>query len=114
MGHRRGSRALDAEIGARIREIREALGLQQDEMRALLERHGLHVSKTAYSRYETGGARATYEDIAVFACVDPRKRGRLWLAWGDAPASRSAGAYEDERCREKVIPAPAVARRRVR
>lgn len=110
-----GDRSVEAITGARFRSIREALGMTQVQFRDYLqEQAGVEIGQAELSRLETGMQRPTVEDIAVWSCLDPHKRGRLWLAWGDEP-TRATRAIEDERCREVLVPpARPTAKRRAR
>lgn len=100
--------ALD--IGPRLREIRELLSLTLLEMSTLLQERGADVSISSLHRLEKGTEMASLEELGVFAQLDPLTRGRLWLAWGDAPQQGAPkgdppprkGAVSDERTRERV------------
>lgn len=75
-------------VGERIYLIREALGTRRDPMplekfaELVAERTGVTYDKSMLSRMETGDRKVSLDDVAVLAQVDPKKRGREWLAWG--------------------------------
>jgi len=76
-------------VGERIYLIREALGTRRDPMpleefaRLIVTRTGASYDKSILSRMETGDRKVTLEDIEALAAVDPLKRGRSWLAFGE-------------------------------
>jgi hypothetical protein len=80
-------------VGERIYLIREALGTRRDPMpldklAELIERTtGAVYDKSILSRMETGERKVSLDDVAVLASVDPLKRGKAWLAWGDPAAA---------------------------
>lgn len=85
----------------RLRSIREASGLTQVQFLERLNRATAAAGMRPYvqsvlSRLENGGQQATVDDIAVFAAVDPKGRGKLWLAWGekDDPTLRRHGVRD--------------------
>jgi transcriptional regulator with XRE-family HTH domain len=72
----------------RLRAVREATGLTQLQFLPLLNEAAARLGVRAYaqstlSRLETGLQEATFDDVAVFASVDPERRGKLWLAWNE-------------------------------
>lgn len=115
-----------ADVPARLRAIREATGLTQEQFRAVLARAGLDISQSQLSRLENGGEVPDLDELAAYAAVDPLQRGRLWLAWGDdlqegrAP-TKSGGAAaprgplpREEDLQRPLHPAPPAKRRRAR
>lgn len=76
-------------IGDRIYLIREALQTRRDPLpldkfaALIAATTGVVWDKSTLSRMETGDRKVLPEDVAVIAQVDPLKRGRSWLAWGD-------------------------------
>jgi hypothetical protein len=76
-------------IGGRIYLIREALQTRRDPLpldkfaALIAETTGVVWDKSTLSRMETGDRKVLPEDVAIIAQVDPLKRGRSWLAWGD-------------------------------
>lgn len=78
--------------GARAKLIREKLGLDQDQMAAVLtaeaERAGIpkRYDRTAISKLEKGRRDVSLDDAVVYAAVDPERRGMAWLATGPAKA----------------------------
>ena len=80
-------------IGDRVRSIRELRGEKQPEyataLNAAAKRLKLpkNYSVSTISRLETGRQEITLEDVLIIAAVDPEKRGRDWLAWGDSAVS---------------------------
>lgn len=84
--------AHDEEIGARMFEIRAACGhgvRDPETLKAFSERiaqlTGVAYGEMTLSNMETGKRRWLVTDINAVAAVDPLKRGREWLAWGDSP-----------------------------
>lgn len=75
-------------VGARLRAVREATGLTQVQFLARLNRAAEQLGVRPYaqsvlSRLENGLQQATFDDVAVYAAVDPLGRGKLWLGWGE-------------------------------
>lgn len=81
----------DLPRNARIRAVREATGLTQQAFLYQLNAASARVlgdgvreySQSTLSKLESGAQEAAFEDITVFAAVDPKRRGKLWLAWGE-------------------------------
>lgn len=76
--------------GHRVYLVRLALGdgvrdpLPMRDFAARLARAGgKGYSASKVSDLETGKRRLSLNDATVIASVDPRTRGRAWLAWGD-------------------------------
>jgi transcriptional regulator with XRE-family HTH domain len=74
---------------ARLRAVREATGLTQLQFLAKLNAAAERLGTRAYvqsllSRLENGLQVPSFDDIAVYASIDPERRGKLWLAWGEA------------------------------
>lgn len=76
-------------IARRLREVREATGLTQIEFLPRLNAaaKSLNMKRTyaqaLLSRFETGTQVPTFADVAAYAVVDPKRRGKTWLAWGE-------------------------------
>jgi hypothetical protein len=79
----------------RLKSIREATAgaptqgafaavLQHKAERLFGEEVEHRYAQTLVNRLENGGQPPTLQDIAVYAALDPRNRGKLWLAWGEA------------------------------
>lgn len=75
--------------GKRAYSIRLALGdgwkvpLPMADFAALLSRRsGVRYDSSMVSRIESGDRKLTLDDVAVIASIDPKGRGRDWLAWG--------------------------------
>jgi transcriptional regulator with XRE-family HTH domain len=84
-------------VGARARQIREALAVTQSAMAERLQKDGrISVSAGELSRIETGAAELPRHWMPQFAKLDPQKRGLLWLAYGP-----EAVEEERERVREE-------------
>jgi transcriptional regulator with XRE-family HTH domain len=96
-----GSRSIEP-VHVRLRAVREATGETQVVFLPRLNREAAargvrEYSQSTLSKLESGTQAATFDDIAVFAGVDPKGRGKLWLAWGeaeDATVKRSARARD--------------------
>lgn len=82
----------EALISDRLRAIREATQLLQKDFVARLnaavaELYGdgaVMFDAPRVSKLENGRQEATLADIAVYAAVDPLRRGKLWIGWGDS------------------------------
>jgi hypothetical protein len=80
--------------GKRVYLIRLALGdglrspMPMAEFAALLtERTGATYDSSMISKIENEMRKVSLDDADRIASVDPRRRGREWLAWGDAQAT---------------------------
>jgi transcriptional regulator with XRE-family HTH domain len=86
--------------GYRVYLIREALGTRRDPMpmqafaELIAKVSGVSYDKSTLSRLETGERKLSLEDIDAIAPIDPLKRGRSWLAWGDPPEGQQ-GAHRN-------------------
>ena len=81
-------KATDEPVRARLLAVREALRMTQAQFLGPLNKEAAARGVRAYSqstlsKLEGGGQAVTLDDIAVFAAVDPLKRGKLWLGWGE-------------------------------
>lgn len=80
-------------LGYRIYQIRVALAgdgarypVSQREFAERLSALGEGPRHASYiSKWETGAMLPTLDDIRLMAALDPRERGRAWLAWGTPP-----------------------------
>jgi transcriptional regulator with XRE-family HTH domain len=82
----------DSGVSERLKAVREATGLTQarflPRLNQAAERLGVReYSQSTLSRLESGMQTASFDDVAVFAAVDPLQRGKLWLAWGEEVVS---------------------------
>lgn len=84
-------------VQERIYSIRLALGdgvrtpLSLARFSALIYSHTqVHYDPTTLSLLERGRRRVTLDDVGALARVDPRNRGRCWLAFGEAEQERRA------------------------
>lgn len=76
----------------RLVEIRERSALTQIEFVARLNERARELygdlapryNQSAISKLENGPNKVLLTDVAVYAGIDPQKRGKLWLAWGSA------------------------------
>ena len=92
-------RALE-ERKRRIKAVREALGLTQEALLPVLndaaQRLGVRVFKqSSLSKIEGGPQAVSFDDVAVYAAVDPKRRGKLWLAWGEKADATMAATPDD-------------------
>lgn len=77
-----------AERGTRLRQIREALDIKQDEFADRLNAAALSLGLVAdytglgISQRETGRRAMDIEDFVIASFVDPHHRTILWLAFG--------------------------------
>lgn len=102
----------------RVKAIREALGYTQLTYLPVLNAASAAVlgvgvreySQSTYSRIESGRQEPTFDDIAVFASLDPEHRGPLWLIWGDAAAAMFS-AEKGKRARHPIPPGGVVVAR---
>lgn len=86
-------------VAARIYQIRLALGdgagkpLSMREFARLVTQHsGRHYGNTTISRLETRQQIPSLADVVAIAQVDPLKRGRAWLAFGEDAFSDAGSA----------------------
>lgn len=90
---------------ARLKLVREATGLTQLQFLPRLNAVAakLHVreySQSTLSKLETGTQEPSFDDVAVFAAVDPERRGKLWLAWNE----REDSALQDAELARPQMP----------
>jgi transcriptional regulator with XRE-family HTH domain len=101
--------------GDRMRSIRELRGEKQPEFATELTRAAKRLrldvtyEGSKVSRLESGRQIFTLEDVTIVASVDPEKRGREWLAWGedgpillDPRKDRGLTAEEEQRAVSKA------------
>lgn len=89
-------------ISQRVYAVRLALGdgwknpLPMAEFAELLNGAGTRYDSSVISRIENGERKLTLADVERIAAVDPERRGKLWLAWGEREdaSMRSAGGGE--------------------
>lgn len=77
-------------VGARLLLIREALRSRRSplSLRELAARLNAQegvddFDATKLSLVERGERRVTLDEVAALARIDPLRRGRLWVGWGD-------------------------------
>jgi hypothetical protein len=87
--------------GERLFLIRAALGtglknpMLIDDFVALVQREtGVTYDPSAISRTENGGRKLSLDDVPPFAAVDPLRRGKLWLAWGEQSDTTMSAARQ--------------------
>lgn len=76
-------------IRLRMKQVRDEARMTQEVFCAELNRasaalfgdEGPRYRQGVLSKIETGMQAPTFDDIEVWAAVDPRRRGKLWLAW---------------------------------
>lgn len=98
-------------VGERLRLVREATKLRLEDFVSQLNREssrrfgaaGPTFNGGRVSKLELGVQRAALDDIAVYAALDPLRRGKLWLGfneWSDsavvAPDVKAGRAAEPE------------------
>lgn len=77
------------EQGARVRQVREALGMTGDEFAAELTKWsrlfgvGTGYEKGKVSKIESGSRKLTIEEAAIISAIDRDERGAAWLIFGD-------------------------------
>lgn len=79
-------------VGARLRDVRESTKLRLEDFVPALNARARELLGDAaptfnggrVSKLELGVQRASLDDIAVYAAIDPQRRGKLWLAWDEA------------------------------
>lgn len=106
------SKRSEQPMAQRLRMIREAAGLTQLQFlpklnaasRAVLGEGEREYSQSTLSKLESGAQEPIFDDVAVFAWVDPLKRGKLWLAWGESRDSATAETHEELAARLGVSP----------
>lgn len=79
-------------ISDRLKAVREATGLTQLRFLPKLNQAAAALgvreySQSTLSKLESGAQSASFDDVAVFAAVDPLQRGKLWLAWNEETAA---------------------------
>jgi transcriptional regulator with XRE-family HTH domain len=77
----------DEGISARLRSVRDEYGMTQIQFVPVLNKAALALGIRTYtqptlSKLETGAQEASLDDIAVYARIDRKGRGMLWLGWG--------------------------------
>jgi transcriptional regulator with XRE-family HTH domain len=90
------------EHSVRLKAIREATGLTQlqflERLNSVAKKLGTRpYVQSLLSRLENGLQVPSFDDITVYATVDPKARGKLWLAWNeteDATLQRYAGVRD--------------------
>lgn len=88
-------------VGDRILLIRQALGSVRDPLaleklsKLVRDQTGHFIDKSELSRMERGKQGVSLADIDALARVDPLKRGKTWLAWGDEPGDGGASDGEE-------------------
>jgi hypothetical protein len=83
--------ANDADIRFRFKQVRVAARLTQPELvprlqAAAVQLYGAQApryTQTRISDIERDARRIRLEDVAVYAAVDPLRRGKLWLGWNE-------------------------------
>lgn len=76
------------ERAERLKQVRADLGLTQLEFLPVLNAAAARAGVASYtqsklSKLESGSQAADFDDVAAFAAADPKRRGKLWLAWGE-------------------------------
>jgi transcriptional regulator with XRE-family HTH domain len=72
---------------ARLKAVRESMGMTQLQFLARLNGAAERLGTRPYvqsllSRLENGLQVPSFDDLTVYATLDPEHRGRLWLGWG--------------------------------
>lgn len=76
-------------VGDRVFDVRKALGTRRRPMsqaafaRLLTAQGGRTYYGSEFTLIETNEKRLMLDDIVAIAAVDPGRRGKLWLAWGE-------------------------------
>ena len=78
-------------VGDRVYQIRQALGpnarrpMSQDAFAdALTQRGARRYYGPEISLIESGKKALTLDDVETIAAMDPERRGKLWLGWGES------------------------------
>ena len=71
-------------IGARLRERRQELGLLQEQVRAEMEAAQVSITRTQYSRFETGETLPRASEI--IALMQALQVSCAWILFGEAGA----------------------------
>lgn len=83
----------EEEVRARMKRVRTEAGWTQEAFVARLNAAAQqlygdtakHYRQDTLSKLEKpNGQTPTFDDVAVWAAVDPLRRGKLWLAWDEA------------------------------
>lgn len=78
-------------VGQRLRQVRLDARMTQVEWserlngvaRALLGADAPRYRQGLVTKLETGMQAPSFDDIAVYATADPKRRGKLWLVWAE-------------------------------
>lgn len=110
-------------VNDRVYEIRRALGpdrktpLSQGEfakrVNAIASRYGMKATydHSVISKIENGIRNVSIEEVPLFAALDPKERGWMWMAWGrvsegsitlDPSTDHQLTEEEAERGRKKI------------
>lgn len=88
-------------IRGRMLQIRKDAGLTQEAFverlnaaaRQLYGDDGRRYRQDTLSKIEKPNGQApTFDDVAIWAAVDPKRRGKLWLGWDEAVDSALVAA----------------------
>jgi transcriptional regulator with XRE-family HTH domain len=79
-------RTLARAIGARLRMRRDALAITQEQLRARMELEQVYISRTQYSRIETGEALPDAAEIIALCAILDMPFEWLLLGQGREPA----------------------------
>lgn len=90
-------------VRERLRAVRESTGLTQLVFAAKLDalaqaRLGAEARRyvpATISKLETGAQAADFDDVELFALMDPERRGKLWLAWNERRDATLAETLEE-------------------
>ena len=85
-------RALAIAIGARIRQRRRQLGLSQERVRAQMELESVSVSRTQFSRIETG--EALPNAVEIIALVKVLQISCRWLLFAHEEPGQSPNGMD--------------------
>lgn len=78
-------------LAQRLIAVREATGLVQVDFVKELNRANRKLfgggarmyTQSTLSKLEIGWQEPSLDDVAVYAAIDPLKRGKLWVGWGE-------------------------------
>lgn len=95
--------------GDRVREVREATGRRQIDFAVLLvaeaQRQGmswLNYDNSIVSKLENATRQMSLDDVTVIAAIDPERRGKLWLSWGEERDSLAGISRKPKKTREQL------------
>ena len=76
---------VDMKIGNNLRSLRKEHGYTQDQLIAQMARYGVDVTRSYYSRFETGELNIPIQVLVALIIHGPGFSVFLWADWCDMP-----------------------------